>query len=157
MRRLLPHDNPFGAKDDARDEIDEADDEEDIPDEDEEFMAQIMAEENRDGYLLYQERGDKLGIRLDLPEGVTWVGRLNSMDYTLKDPGVSGKHALFIRSPDRHYFIQDLSADGETYIGGTRISGGKRELRSGDVVRLGKALMEFRLRFPPNVPQASEN
>ena len=46
-----------------------------------------------------------------------------------------------------------IHADGETYIDGARIPGGKRELRSGDVVQLGEARMEFRLRFPPDVPQ----
>lgn len=154
LRRLLPYGGSFDAKSDAREELDEADDEEDIAEEDEEFLGEIATQENRDGYLLYQEREDKLCIRLDLPEGVTRVGRLNSMDYILKDPGVSAKHAEFTRSPDRHYFIQDISADGETYIDGARIPGGKRELRSGDVVQLGKARMEFRLRFPPDVPQS---
>ena len=153
MRRLLPYGVPFGAKSDSQDELDEADDEEDIPEEDEEFLKEIAAQENRDGYLLYREREDKLCIRLDLREGVTRVGRLNSMDYILQAPGVSAKHAEFTRSPDRHYFIQDFSADGETYIDGTRISGGKRELRAGDVVQLGEARMEFHLRFSPNILQ----
>ena len=152
--RLLPYWRAFGAKSDAREELDAADDEEDIAQEDEEFLGEIAAQENRDGYLLYREREDELCIRLDLREGVTRVGRLNSMDYILQAPGVSAKHAEFTRSPDCHYFIQDFSADGETYIDGARIPGGKRELRSGDVVQLGEARMEFRLRFLPDVPQS---
>lgn len=154
LRRLLPYHGRSGAKSASQDGIDEDGDEEDIAEEDEEFLKELAEQENRDGYLLYWEREDALCIRLDLREGVTRVGRLNSMDYTLKDPGVSAKHAEFTRSPDRHYFIQDLSADGETYIDGARIPGGKQELRPGDVVQLGEARMEFHLRFPPSGPQA---
>lgn len=110
-------------------------------------------EEVRDGYLLYRESG--LCIRVDLPEGITRVGRLNSMDCTLTDSAVSGIHAEFIRSPDSRYFIQDFSADGETYIDGTRIPGGKKELKPGDTVQLGRVLMEFKRRNPPAVVHAA--
>ena len=139
LRWLLLHDELFSAEKYAKDESDETDG-------DTEGDAAEAEEENRDGYLLYRESG--LCVRVDLPEGVTRVGRLNSMDCTLTDSGVSGKHAEFTRSPDNHYFVEDCSADGETYLDGTRIAGERQELQPGDTVQIGKVIMEFKRRFP---------
>ena len=145
MRWLLLHEELFSAKTGSEETAEE--DDADIAEEPDE-------DEKRDGYLIYQETESNLSLRLELPEGVTRVGRLNSMDYTLTDPEVSGVHAEITRSPDSRYYIRDISADGETYIDGKRIPDGESvELRPGDKVQMGRTLMEFQRRFSAQAPQ----
>ena len=124
-----------------------------LPDRAEDHMD-IKPNQN-DGYLFYNEHG--LSVRRDLPEGITRVGRLHSMDCVLNGPGINDKHAEFIRR-DGRYYIRDISSNGETYIEGNRIPPGMvAELRPGDTVRLGNTLIQFNLRLPmTNFPHYSE-
>ena len=104
-------------------------------------VAERQPEFAKDGYLQYLENGVR--VRLDLDKRVTKVGRSNSMDCCLEDPRVSGGHALFIRNKEGHYYVKDVSSDGETYLNGERISGTRSELKPGYEVRLATVRMIF--------------
>ena len=108
----------------------------------------------KDGFLWFLD--GRLRSRLDLDKYVTSVGRLNSMDCCLAQPYISDRHVEFIREPDGRYFVRDISANGETYLNKTRISGKKRELLPGNEVWLGGTpngvRMIFQRRLVPFTP-----
>ena len=129
-------------------------------DEADEYEDPVSAQEpalEKDGFLWFMDGSQR--SRLDLTKWVTSVGRLNCMDCCLPDPHISDRHAEFIRKPDGRYYVKDISANGETYLNNTRISGAEEELLPGSEVLLGGipggaqgVKMIFQRRFAPMTP-----
>lgn len=110
---------------------------------------QANQDENREGWLQYQENG--LIVRIYLHEGVTKVGRSKQMDYSVNGPTVSRAHAEFVRR-DHHYYVRDTNSTCGTYLNGSpeRIDGNREfELHPKDEVRLGNVKMTFLTRGAP--------
>lgn len=104
-----------------------------------------IPEENREGWLQYQENG--LLVRIYLHEGITKVGRSKRMDYSVNGPTVSRAHAEFVRR-DHHYYVRDTNSTCGTYLNGSteRIDGNREfELHPKDEIRLGNVKMTFLL------------
>jgi pSer/pThr/pTyr-binding forkhead associated (FHA) protein len=74
--------------------------------------------------------------------GPTDVGRAPSCTITVGDTYVSHQHARFF-SRDGSWFIEDLGSTNGTYVNDRRISE-PAEVHAGDVVRMGKTVLELR-------------
>ena len=70
------------------------------------------------------------------------VGRRSDCDITIRDPAVSGHHAVITRSGDG-YVIEDQDSTNGVRIDGHRI--GRHRLRNGDVVKVGTHELRFML------------
>ena len=68
------------------------------------------------------------------------IGRGPQCDLIIDSPRVSREHAAFVRS-GASYVIEDLGSSNGTWFNDERIM--RRELESGDVVRLGNELVSF--------------
>lgn len=104
----------------------------------------IEAERAGVPFLLWRDgEGVQRIARLDARERVT-VGRRASCDLVLADDGeVSRTHAeLELIGEDWAVTDDGLSRNG-TFVNGARISG-RRRLSDGDVVRIGKTIVEYR-------------
>jgi pSer/pThr/pTyr-binding forkhead associated (FHA) protein len=74
--------------------------------------------------------------------GPTDVGRAPSCTITVGDTYVSHQHARFF-SRDGSWFVEDLGSTNGTYLNDRRISE-PAEVHAGDVVRMGKTVLELR-------------
>jgi DNA-binding winged helix-turn-helix (wHTH) protein len=78
-----------------------------------------------------------------LREGITVIGRADDADLRIPLPSVSRRHArVVVRGLEAH--IEDLDSRHGSWLGPTQIDAPKR-LASGDQIRLGTALLEYRL------------
>ncbi|MFH1017504.1 MAG: FHA domain-containing protein [Pseudomonadota bacterium] len=68
------------------------------------------------------------------------IGR-KEVDFSLKDPDVSRKHALIERQPTGQVVIRDLASRNGTYVNDRRVS--NCVLSKGDHVRLGRTTLVF--------------
>jgi pSer/pThr/pTyr-binding forkhead associated (FHA) protein len=74
--------------------------------------------------MLVGRRDDRQGIRPEIP---------------MSDPGVSRRHARFLRLPGAGLAITDLASANGTAVNGTAVAAGeRRELQDGDVVTMGR-------------------
>ena len=87
----------------------------------------------------------------ELSAGEHIAGRSRSADVRLAEPDISGKHLKLEVVPDGVY-VENLSSHG-TLLGGTALAG-RRKLRNGDVLTLGKHT-EFRIEIPENPAPSS--
>jgi FHA domain-containing protein len=78
-------------------------------------------------------------VRLRSP---TDVGRAASCAITVEDTYVSQQHARFF-DRDGSWFVEDLGSTNGTYLNDQRVSQ-PAEVHAGDVVRLGKTVLELR-------------
>ena len=93
----------------------------------------------RDRYLLTVLAGAQLGeVHRVVPEGVV-LGRSDTSDLPLSDPGLSWSHAKVTQREDGIY-IEDLGSTNGTYVRGERITEPTR-LADGDRIRLGGQTM----------------
>lgn len=74
--------------------------------------------------------------------GPTDVGRAPSCAITLEDTYVSQQHARFF-SKDGGWYVEDLGSTNGTYLNDHRVIQ-PAEVHAGDVVRLGKTVLELR-------------
>lgn len=82
------------------------------------------------------------GSSLDLPECTT-IGRDQNNDVALRDDRqVSRHHARITRRQGRS-IIEDLGSANGTWVNQEKLSA-PRELRDGDVIRVGRSLLQFR-------------
>lgn len=79
--------------------------------------------------------------QVDLVPGRTTIGRRPDNDVVLRDPTVSGHHAV-IAHIDGAIFIEDLKSTNGTWVGGHRIE--KQLLAEGDRLLLGRCEAVFR-------------
>lgn len=70
------------------------------------------------------------------------LGRGPECSVTLKDEFASNLHAKIYQVEGR-YYVEDLGSTNGTYINGRRINY-PTELRSGDSIKIGRTVMEFR-------------
>ena len=91
------------------------------------------------------ERRPAPGRELRLDRDLT-VGR-EGCDVVLADPAVSRRHAALRLAPTGAA-VEDLGSSNGTYVNGERVAG-LRELRPGDVVRIGPTEWELRVDAPP--------
>jgi phosphoserine phosphatase RsbU/P len=66
------------------------------------------------------------------------IGRDENADLTIASQAVSRRHARLIREGDG-YVLEDLGSSNGTFINGQKFSG-RRSLKSGDQIRLGRAI-----------------
>jgi hypothetical protein len=78
-------------------------------------------------------------VRLGDP---TDVGRASSCAITIQDTYVSQQHARFF-SRDGGWYVEDLGSTNGTYLNDRRLTQ-PAEVHVGDVVRLGKTVLELR-------------
>jgi FHA domain len=74
--------------------------------------------------------------------GSTDVGRGDACAITLDDTYVSQQHARFFER-DGAWFVEDLGSTNGTYLNDERVTQ-PAEVHPGDVVRLGKTVLELR-------------
>jgi pSer/pThr/pTyr-binding forkhead associated (FHA) protein len=98
---------------------------------------------------LYVERGPGVGQLLPIKQGVLVLGRASTSDLRLQHPSISRRHAQLTRRGD-HLTLKDLGSQNGTYVNRARLSG-EIELRSGDELALGNAILQ--LRGPGPAPQ----
>lgn len=90
--------------------------------------------------LVMDEHGAKLGsYRLD---GTLQVGRAEACQIHVDDTYVSQFHAR-IFSRDGSWFVEDLGSTNGTYLNSRRLTT-PSQLRAGDRLKLGKAVLELR-------------
>jgi pSer/pThr/pTyr-binding forkhead associated (FHA) protein len=82
-------------------------------------------------------------------EDVTTIGRDNSNDVGIPDGSVSTKHARILRGSDG-FEIEDLQSRNGTFVNGEKVNG-KKALKDGDLLRLGKIILTF------NLPKEAES
>ncbi len=80
-------------------------------------------------------------LRVIGPSPVT-VGRGRSCTLRLSDPAVSLEHCRVEAREGGHFFIQDWASTNGTLVNGRRIEG-PQELRFGDRIRIGSAIIRF--------------
>lgn len=90
---------------------------------------------------LVVRRGANVGGRIPVGQRLS-MGRSSQNDVPLQDGKVSRHHAHIERRPDGYHFVDQQSSNG-SFINGRRVS--QQLLRSGDEIRLGNTVMEFRL------------
>ncbi len=92
------------------------------------------------------EGGPRAGQVVALSERPIVMGRLQSVDVAIADPGVSREHARL--SPDGDsYRLEDLGSSNGTFVNDVQVRGLQR-LADGDRVRLGPAVV-LRLELAP--------
>jgi pSer/pThr/pTyr-binding forkhead associated (FHA) protein len=82
-------------------------------------------------------------------EDETTIGRDNTNAVAIPDGSVSTKHARILRGADG-FEIEDLGSRNGTFVNGEKV-GGKRPLKDGDLLRLGKIILTF------NLPKEAES
>lgn len=70
------------------------------------------------------------------------IGRDETCDIIINDPGVSRKHASIITRDGRHY-IQDLDSRSGLTVNGSK--GKYHMLEDGDIIKIGITIIEFRI------------
>jgi pSer/pThr/pTyr-binding forkhead associated (FHA) protein len=110
-----------------------------------ELKDQIVAERDGRPFLVYRdERDEQQIVRVEEETNELWIGRSPSAGLRLEgDPEVSALHAQleFVRE-DATLVDDGLSRNG-SFVNGERIRG-RRRLRDGDMVRVGKTVILFR-------------
>ncbi len=86
------------------------------------------------------------GAEVPLVKAVTTVGRDQSADITLDDPGASRRHAELRISHDGPHLqvvVRDLGSTNGTYLNGDQV--GTEQLQEGDRLTMGRTTMTFHL------------
>ncbi len=76
-------------------------------------------------------------------QGILEIGRAEDADISIDHPSVSRRHARL--SIDDAVTIRDLESHNGTCVNGQRLADGARTLASGDVLRLGEAVLVVRV------------
>lgn len=89
---------------------------------------------------------DVSGRRHELRTAVTTLGRDNSADIVVDDPGVSRRHAelrITHDGPHLQVFVRDLGSTNGTYLNGDQV--GNEQLQEGDRLTIGRSTVTFHL------------
>jgi len=91
---------------------------------------------------------------IELNVGETIIGRAPTSTIVVDDPAASRQHAKFLVSKDANSIsVIDLKSTNGTYVNSERIWE-QVELESGDVVRIGQAILTIQLILTQSVPMA---
>jgi pSer/pThr/pTyr-binding forkhead associated (FHA) protein len=91
---------------------------------------------------LQVEAGFRAGREMLLIKPVLTIGRAEACDIGLfGDPDIERLHARILRQGDQ-FFLADAGSSSGTYLNDQRING-PAPLRSGDAIRVGKAVLRF--------------
>ncbi|HVA53954.1 MAG TPA: FHA domain-containing protein [Acidimicrobiales bacterium] len=85
--------------------------------------------------------GPQAGMRIELNNDVTTVGRHEASDLLLDDVSVSRHHAVFTRTASGRVTLRDLNSLNGTYVNGKRVE--ETTLHSADEVQVGKFKLVF--------------
>jgi class 3 adenylate cyclase len=102
---------------------------------------------------LLAKEGPLAGQRLTVESALT-LGR-GEADVVIDDPEISRRHAL-VRACEDYLELEDLDSLNGTWVNGSRISESVR-LEPGDVVRLGRTVLEVEAETLPLQPLPAEN
>lgn len=91
-------------------------------------------------YLKFEQNGQVLK-EVFLSQAATTIGRLPDNSVQIDNLAVSGHHARVAWETD-HYVVEDLGSLNGTYVNNERV--GKAILKHGDLVKIGKHLVEFK-------------
>lgn len=86
-------------------------------------------------------RGQWAGRRFEVPPGRWMIGRDESCDVIVDDPGVSRRHAR-VTNAEGSEWVEDLGSTNGTWVDGERLRVPRR-LSIGEDVRLGEALLRL--------------
>jgi pSer/pThr/pTyr-binding forkhead associated (FHA) protein len=87
------------------------------------------------------------GMRYELVQEETIIGRNPSTDVTLLDESISREHAIICFDPETGtYTIEDLQSTNSTKVNGKRIR--SAELNPGDEIEIGHTRFVFRVGDP---------
>ena len=81
-----------------------------------------------------------------LSGGQTTIGRAETSDVVIDDPGVSRSHAA-IRGDASGYSISDLSSSNGTYVNGIRLGSEPQKLENRDIIQVGAVNDDIQLVF----------
>lgn len=113
---------------------------------DHELAAQFDANEYSDpGFVptfLYVEKGPGAGQLIPVKQGPLIIGRASICDLRLQHPSISRRHAQITRQGDR-FTLKDLGSQNGTFVNRVKIIG-DLEIRIGDEIALGNALLKLR-------------
>lgn len=94
------------------------------------------------------------GTMFPLLEETATIGRTPVNTIPLRDPSVSARHALVVRSAEG-FVIEDVGSRNGTYVNSEKIAE-KRLLADGDLVRFGKIILTFNLATDLKKKQSTE-
>jgi pSer/pThr/pTyr-binding forkhead associated (FHA) protein len=111
-----------------------------------ELQERIAAERRGTPFLVYRDGNDaQVVVDLAAAGGRITVGRRGANDVVLEwDSEVSRVHATFERAGDDWLVGDDGMSRNGTWLNGERVTG-RRRLRDGDVIRVGRTAMAFRV------------
>jgi hypothetical protein len=109
-----------------------------------ELRARIDAERRGEPFLLYRDgEGGQVILELDPARDRVTIGRRATSDVPLRwDPEVSRLHAELERIGDDWVVCDEGLSHNGTYVNNERLLG-RRRLRNGDIVALGKTTIAF--------------
>lgn len=94
---------------------------------------------------LVEYNDGKAGIRFELQDEKTCIGRGRDNDIVIEQELVSKAHALIEKVSDEqqheHYTIRDLGSTNGTYVGDEKITA--VTLWDGDIIRIGMSFFKF--------------
>jgi hypothetical protein len=96
----------------------------------------------RESRVLLQNSTGGRSVEYELNGEFTVIGRRETCDIYLADPGISRKHAVITRSGN-HYVISDQASSNGTYVNGIRIT--SQVLEPGDVIKMGSTVLTFKV------------
>jgi hypothetical protein len=110
-----------------------------------ELKDQIVAERDGRPFLVYRDAADEQRIvRIEEGTAELWIGRSPSADLRLEGDGeVSALHAQVEFVRDDATLVDDGLSTNGSFVNGDRIQG-RRRLRDGDMVRVGKTVILYR-------------
>ncbi len=91
---------------------------------------------------LYVEKGPGAGQLIPVKQGALIIGRASICDLRLQHPSISRRHAQLTRQGDR-FTLKDLGSQNGTFVNRVKIVG-DLEIRIGDEIALGNALLKLR-------------
>jgi diguanylate cyclase (GGDEF)-like protein len=84
--------------------------------------------------------GPNLGRRFALAGPEHFCGRLQELDVSIDDEGISRRHAKLSLTDDG-WGVEDLGSTNGVYVNDKRVA--RKQLRDGDLLRLGGAILKF--------------
>jgi hypothetical protein len=95
------------------------------------------------GWLVVMD-GEQKGEDFRIREGQNSIGSGPESDIVLKDPAISGKHAM-LRCRDRRFLLTDLDSSNGTFLNDGPDSISMEELHENDLVRLGTTTLKVKM------------